>query len=226
MSIVSGAKIVEEGLVFYLDTANQKSYPGTGTTWNDLSGNVNNGTLVNGVGFSQDNKGHFIFDGVNDYVSTPISAINTNATYNVWVNRTASINSFNMVMGQYLPYFAMNSSNRIHFSMNISGQKNIYTNINSIENNKWYYLTFVHSFDGTSTTASTYINGELKATQSFTGSQSTSSGRTFMLGGWRSDVPNDLPFYGKISQVSIYSRALNSEEIKQNFEAHRKKYGI
>jgi hypothetical protein len=173
------------------------------------------------------NKDNYLsFDGVNDYVSTNISTINTNATYNVWVNRTASINGYNMVMGQYLPYFAMNSSNQIHFSMNIGGQKNIYTATNSIENNKWYYLTFVHNFNGTSTAASIYINGELKTTESFTGSQSTSSGRNFILGGWRSDAPNEFPFYGKISQVSIYNRALSSEEIKQNFEATRGRYVI
>jgi hypothetical protein len=47
-----------------------------------------------------------------------------------------------------------------------------------------------------------------------------------MIGGWRTDAPTEYPFYGKISQVSIYNRALSDSEIKQNFEAHRKKYGI
>jgi hypothetical protein len=47
-----------------------RSYPGTGTTWTDLSGNGNNGTLVNGVGYNSGNGGSLTFDGVNDNVKT------------------------------------------------------------------------------------------------------------------------------------------------------------
>jgi hypothetical protein len=65
----TGPNIVTDGLVLYLDAANQKSYPGTGTTWNDLSGNGNNGTLVNGPTFNSDNNGSIVFDGVDDYVN-------------------------------------------------------------------------------------------------------------------------------------------------------------
>lgn len=172
------------------------------------------------------NSGNYLtFDGVNDYVTTNISTINTSATYNVWLNRTASANSYNMFMGQYLPYFAFNSSNQIHFSMNIGGQQSLFSTI-SLSNNTWYNLTFVHNYDGTNTTASIYINGSLNTSASYAGSQSTSSGRNFMIGGWRTDAPTEYPFYGKISQVSIYNRALTASEIKQNFEANRKIYGI
>jgi hypothetical protein len=44
MAITRGPKIVRNGLVLALDAADKNSYPGTGTTWNDLSGNNNNGT--------------------------------------------------------------------------------------------------------------------------------------------------------------------------------------
>ena len=60
--------IIDDGLVLYLDAANTKSYPGSGTTWTDLSGNGNTGTLVNGVGYSASNGGALVFDGVDDYV--------------------------------------------------------------------------------------------------------------------------------------------------------------
>ena len=66
MSYSKGPRIVTDGLVLYLDAGNSKSYPGTGTVWNDLSGNNNNGTLVNGPTFSSANKGSIVFDGVND----------------------------------------------------------------------------------------------------------------------------------------------------------------
>ena len=61
--------VVEDGLVLYLDAGNNFSYPGSGTTWRDLSGNVNGGTLVNGVGYNSDNGGSLVFDGVIDYVN-------------------------------------------------------------------------------------------------------------------------------------------------------------
>jgi hypothetical protein len=63
MSLGHGASIVRDGLVLYLDATNPKSYPGSGTTWKDLSGNGNNGTLVNGVGYTDANKGSLVFDG-------------------------------------------------------------------------------------------------------------------------------------------------------------------
>ena len=52
MGIGHGADIVRNGLVLHLDAANKKSYPGTGTAWNDLSGNSNNGSLLNGTSFN------------------------------------------------------------------------------------------------------------------------------------------------------------------------------
>ena len=172
------------------------------------------------------NSGNYLtFDGVNDYVTTNISTINTSATYNVWLNRTASVNEYNMFMGQYLPYFAFRANGQIHFSMNIGGQKSLLSTIN-LSNNTWYNLTFVHDYNGTNTTASIYINGSLNTSSSYSGSQSTSSGRNFMIGGWRTDAPTEYPFYGKISKVSIHNTALSDSEIKQNFEAHRKKYNI
>jgi len=64
-----GPKIVTSGLVLCLDAANKRSYPGTGTTWTDLSGNSNNGTLINGPTFNAGNQGGIVFDGTNDYIS-------------------------------------------------------------------------------------------------------------------------------------------------------------
>jgi hypothetical protein len=63
-------QIVTNGLVLLLDAGNPASYPGSGTTWFDLSGNGNNGTLVNGVGYNSDNGGSLVFDGVDD-IFTP-----------------------------------------------------------------------------------------------------------------------------------------------------------
>ena len=60
MGIGYGPRVITDGLVLALDAADVSSYPGSGTTWTDLSGNGNNGTLVNGVGYD---NGSLIFDG-------------------------------------------------------------------------------------------------------------------------------------------------------------------
>jgi hypothetical protein len=66
MAFGNGPRIVSDGLVLALDAADRNSYPGSGTTWFDVSGNRYNGTLTNGPTFSNNS---IVFDGVNDYVS-------------------------------------------------------------------------------------------------------------------------------------------------------------
>lgn len=80
-TILNNNNIVTDGLVLYLDAGVASSYPGSGTTWTDLSGNGNNGTLVNGVSYSTANGGTLVCDGTNDYIeiSTP-NLISTNYT--------------------------------------------------------------------------------------------------------------------------------------------------
>ena len=69
MSNQYGPRIVTNGLVLCLDAGNNKSYPGSGTVWNDLSGNNFNGILTNGPTYSPSSGGGIVFDGVNDYIS-------------------------------------------------------------------------------------------------------------------------------------------------------------
>ena len=71
----TGPDIVTDGLVFAVDAANKKSYPGSGTTWTDLSGNGYDGTLTNDPTFNSSNGGSIVFDGTDDYV------VKTGVTY-------------------------------------------------------------------------------------------------------------------------------------------------
>ena len=70
MALAHSPRIVRDGLAFYLDAANTKSYPGSGTTWTDISGKGNDGTLTNGPTFSSDNLGSIVFDGSNDHIGS------------------------------------------------------------------------------------------------------------------------------------------------------------
>jgi len=85
MSLSRGPKIISNGLVLYLDAANNKSYPRTGTTWYDLSGNNNNGTLTNGPTFNSANGGSIVYDGADDSVNLSLVSSNVNnVTTEVW----------------------------------------------------------------------------------------------------------------------------------------------
>jgi hypothetical protein len=78
MGFYRGPHTVTDGLVLSLDAANNKSYPGSGTTWSDLSGNGTNGTLTNGPTFSSANGGIIVFDGVNDYIDNTVNLTQIN----------------------------------------------------------------------------------------------------------------------------------------------------
>ena len=91
MGLIHSPRIVTDGLVLYLDAANNRSYPGTGTTWSDLVGS-NNGTLNNGPTFSGANGGSIVFDGSDDYINMGdiLSAPSSLSIFS-WVNCDAFV---------------------------------------------------------------------------------------------------------------------------------------
>ena len=80
MGIAYNTSMVRDGLVGHYDAANVKSYPGTGTVWSDISGHSNTVNLINGVGYSDSNRGVLTFDGVNSYCEILSNADNTLGT--------------------------------------------------------------------------------------------------------------------------------------------------
>jgi hypothetical protein len=93
LALSHSPQISLNGLVLCLDAANSKSYPGSGTTWTDLSGRGNNGTLVNGVGYNSGNLGSLVFDETNDFVNCGNSTtlnMSTETTLIHWLKFTGS----------------------------------------------------------------------------------------------------------------------------------------
>ena len=90
MAISYNPSSVTSGLVLCLDAGNTKSYPGSGTTWTDLSGNGNTGTLTNGPTYSSANGGSFVFDGTDDYASISGSITVSEVTFSVWLKRNGT----------------------------------------------------------------------------------------------------------------------------------------
>ena len=225
MTIGYGPRIVTNGLVLALDAADRNSYPGSGTTWTDLSGRGNTGTLTNGPTYSSANGGSFVFDGVDDYVNTAYTLPNTNYTISTFFNFTGSLTSqFNRGLfstystGNYngiyvgtMGQFSDSSSNMWFFR----DGNNSYSIPYIFEVNKWYQVVFVVS----SGTISLYINSTLVSQISGT----TTHQDVLNIGRTRFDSNY---WVGRIPQTTIYNRALTAAEVQQNFNALRGRFGI
>lgn len=207
-------KIVTDGLVLCLDAANPKSYPGTGTVWKDLSKNENNGTLVNGVGYNSGNLGSLVFDGVNDFVTSSFTFTAGQAvTILGWLYSTASTSAYRN--------FVDTLSNRPMIWWNTSGQIEFDTGSGyttpAVYRNQWVYVGLVKPSG--STIASYYVNGVFASNGGVTYSVPASTPTWFNRGGSQTWI-------GNCSNASIYNRALTVQEIRQNFNSSRHRYGI
>jgi len=231
MSLGHGSNTVRNGLLLNLDAANPKSYPGSGTAWNDISRNGNNGTLFNGVGYNTDNKGAMVFDGVNDYVDCgPVAAVGsslTGLTVSLWFN---SFQKKTGILAENGSSFSSNTfyiaqENTTVLSFLICDQANAVDRIyagTSYDINTWY--NFVGTWES-GARCKAFINSVDVSSAPFGGVMTNvKSGNTNLMIARR---PNGaLNFNGLITDFSIYDRALQPEEIKQNFEALRGRYGI
>lgn len=226
MSLGHGSSIVRSGLVLHLDAANLKSYPGSGTTWTDLSGNGNTGTLTNGPTYSSTNGGSLSFDGVDDYAE--FSGLQGNFTVGsleCWVKPNVSGTFFqivsrtnNSILGNF--NITRESSNTYRFVLRVSGtQYSIYTDISTTPT-AWAHL--VATYDGT--TQRFYFNSVLQVTEnSVSGVVDTSVPYVQNIG---RNTNGNSPANAQISVVKLYNRALSATEVNQNFEATRGRYGI
>ena len=186
MGLGHGAGIIRNGLVLYLDAANRKSYPGTGTTWSDLSGKGNNALLLNGPTYSSTNQGNISFDNANDYceVTNRNSLLEFQPTQPftlaVWFKATTAPTSGSIIsnMVSVPPYTGydlwFNGSNQIashvisSWTTNAVKVKIDYNYSNLL--NTWAYMAV--TYDGSSPTTSPtmvtsmdfYINGALYTT--------------------------------------------------------------
>jgi len=222
--------IVQDGLVLNLDAGASTSYPGSGTTWTDLSGNGNNGTLVNGVGYNSANGGSLTFDGVDDYSTgnTNIALGITNVSINCWVNiSTTSKKGAFLKIGSGGPsgYAVGVGNNDMDSNGNeilglFPGVRWIDTNINY--GTGWKYVTLVLN---ASSVPSIYVNSTLIG--SYSGLTPNSPDSSYYVGRNVGDEPlGARAFNGNIAQVSMYNRALTAAEIQQNFNATKSRFGL
>jgi hypothetical protein len=228
MGILYNPNIVMDGLVLALDAGNPKSYPGSGTTWSDLSGNGNNGTNSN-MTYSSTNGGIFYF---NDSSSVSIipnsSSLNptTGLTIESWVKFDGNSNDFIFEKGNVNTQYSLFShSSDIVFRTYHSGDASYHTQSPSkssvgVVNGQWHYI--VGSWDGTMKRI--YIDGVLQNSVSKSGNLVTQS--TGAAVGRFGGTTAGYYFGGYIPKVSVYNRGLSASEIQKNFQATRGRFGI
>lgn len=232
MACAAGPNVVENGLVLALDGGNLKSYPGSGTVWTDLSGNRNNGTLVNGPTLSGSNGGSLVFDGVDDYVEIPFNASTMDfslaQTICMWIlpttgSESARRNPYNQAYGgpgtlTHEPnrtinyYFGTNGGNGEPYVARGSGF--------TVQTNELAFISVTR--DQATDVCRWYKNGVLITTATAGGYAATANGTSPI---WIGDGYVS-GFLGNIYDCKIYNRALTLQEIQQNFNATRGRFGI
>lgn len=227
-------KIVTDGLVLCLDAANPKSYPGSGTTWSDLSGNANNGTLTNGPTFNGANEGSFVFDGTNDYITLGTNkfkyqdnfTVETIAKFTSLPTNTGSACSARhpIVYNHDYGYnMLVNSTGNLNFQIYNTNSNNVsLSSMALVIGSKYFHAVGIKN----GTNVSLFLNGIFINSGVLSTNAVYYINEPFVIGGFAKCGPDRFYSTGNISLVKIYNRALTAQEISQNFNATRGRYGI
>jgi len=236
MGFHRGPKVVTNGLVLALDAGNTKSYPGSGTTWTDKSGFGKNGTLVNGPIFNSANGGSIVTDGTNDYVDCGASFNYTSEAFtmsywfyfNTFTTNRVDGNSTNPVLfsnggsttrGYYAQVIGADGS--VIFVTSQSGAAQSTQTVGALSIQKWIKIDITRS--GSSVVI--YINGINKNLTSGTHINPVSSNYNLTLS-YYNDNNYIVAANMRSSQFQIYNRALTAQEIQQNYNATKSRYGL
>ena len=238
MGLTHSPQIVRDGLVLYLDAANSKSYPGSGTVFYDLSSSNLVGTIVNQSQYNDLGYMDYIdYSGNNVNTETIVTNVplNTTAgqgnTVEQWVYADSTQANGNMTFTFYnVPLDLWLISN--NFGIN-NGSSLVYgiTNANNIFIGKWNHISVYFPYSWTSDLNSTkiWINGisqSLAILQGTLSSRVVSNSQTVGIGGGYTDGADSFNWDGRIAVTKIYNRELTDLEVKQNFEALRRRFGI
>ena len=232
MGFYRGPNIVTDGLVLALDAANTKSYPGSGTTWRDLSGNNNSGSLANGPTFSSDNRGSIVFDGSDDYVNIPYVGNTSNSFTFIIVMKCNNMTSDTALNRQTLFGLSQNDNSAFRqFDVEIWGNTGagFRGNGGAIENVNFFGYSWalgvnanninIYTITLNSTGHSIYVNGVLRNTISQT---ATADFNSIVLG---TRLAGNL-WNGICYSFSMYNRVLSTSEVAQNYNATKTRFGL
>ena len=213
-------KIVTDGLVLCLDAGNPNSYPGSGNTWTDLSRGRNNGTLTNGPTFDSGNGGSIVFDGSTKRatLTTPFGKSGF-TTISIWYNRVENVSSTS-----WRTLLATVSTNIHHLiSRNTSRVLGIwdgsFRSFGYTPPIDGYFHNYIVVYES-AVNATLYVDGVFFSTISIILNLETSP--IGSIGNWSSGNY----WAGNIAATQIYNRALTAEEILQNYNATKGRFGL
>jgi len=229
-TITGGIRTIEElnpvvttGLQLYLDAGNASSYSGSGTAWNDLSGNSRNGTLTNGPTYSATNGGSIVFDGSNDYVQCTGSLTVTAATFVTWIRRNGTQGQFDGIFfsrGTSVTGINFQSSNLLGYHWNGTTNTYLWNSGLTIPDATWCMI----AVSVTSSAATAY----LCQASGITTSTNTVSHTSSVLDDIKlaRDEVSSRYFNGNIAIAQLYNIALSAEQVSQNFAADRGRFEV
>lgn len=244
-----GGNIVTSSLLFYVDSANPKSYIGSGLKVNNLL-YPETGDLTNGTSFSTQNKGVFTFDGVDDVINFGDRISSLNLTYpftiDVWVNvdptgntvtnRGIFATSNTLTLTQYYGLAlqlssAYNGSGNYKVGVNVgnglnpgsTGRRSYISNNEVLIGNTW--CNVIATIDA-GPTIKLYVNGtEVLGTYSGGGGALVwGTSKITNIG----QPPGGYQYYlkGEVSIVRFYNKLLSQKEILQNFNVDKYRYNL
>ncbi len=230
MSIYGGPDIITDGLVFCLDAANTKSYPGSGSGIYDIGGNSQSGELINSPVFTTEiNNKFFSFNGTTNSRLIRIpdnTALNTQTpSVEVWF-KTALLNQngFFFEKGVVNTQYSLfqQTTTIIWRRMVPSFSNTSITTANYITTNQWYQIVATY----TSGSAKIYINGSLAINDNVSGTISTNSGGMSIgaYGGYSG--ARDYYYNGNLAITRVYNKVLSQTEILNNYNATKGRFGL
>jgi len=238
MSYKYGPSIVTDGLVFYVDAANSKSYPGTGTTWTDMIGG-NDGSLTNmdATNHSSTNGGIFTFDGLDEYVDygAAIEVGTNDFTISSWIKLSSLLSTFGSITSKSYAgtgnryFLGLNSDEKITTIIADTSSGIVSTGTTGLSSNVWYMITAVFDRSGN---VSMYINDTSDTVasnadiSSKNGSNITDSSIPLRIGSYAQNDKTSPTFLfpGDIATSMIYFKALSAAEVSQNYNALKNRF--
>jgi hypothetical protein len=209
--------------VLYLDAGNASSYPGSGTTWTDLSGNGRDGTLTNGPTYSATNGGSIVFDGTNDFVQCTGSVTATAATFVAWIRRNGTQGQYDGILfsrGTSVSGMQFQSSNQLGYIWNNAVNTYNWNSGLTVPDLTWCMV----AVSVTSTSATAYLcqsGGITSATNTVSHTSTTLD--DIKIG---QDDFGGRFFGGNIAIAQLYDTALSAGQISQLFDADRARFGL
>jgi len=241
MGLAHGTNIVKDGLVFYMDAMNLRTWSGPPSySVNSLVGSVT-GSIFNDTSGSFGNRNSFDFDGTDDRITTNITGnallgSNNPYTFSAWIKPSnPGSSSTQAIFGGYshwsnfhfFGFFVKNGYAGYYYSGGggLWGPKWDTAADTPVTENVWQNITYTWT-GTTDQTRKIYINNVLKKTQTESGGGGIVSAVLMNVGSFRYMSQNNSHFQGDIGPIQLFNRALSTQELIQNYNALKGRFSL